>query len=422
MKFIEALKLKSKLFLLFLLITFGLVVLGLVGTLNIKSMKNRIDGLYFGTLIPVSELQDMLYTYNASIAPALYQAKYGSITSYELQQRVLSDLEKIKKLWQSYASHYKSSEEMAYVSYASDQIDATNAYFYKLLSALQNGKNPKKISVLLLDEKLKHINKVLKRIVDYEMRIAHLQRRNFRENYHNMMHMVAMILAAIIIGVLFITYYVFKSIQKEHTKLEIVTKKLKQTNKKLENASYTDSLTQLHNRRYFNYIYERELRRAKRDKKYITFMMVDIDYFKQYNDTYGHIAGDHTLQIVANVIKSCFRRPSDFVFRLGGEEFGILLLDTDEINSARLAKELCNKVKEQAIEHKSSQVADVVTVSVGVVSCIADESLDDEVLIRRADEMLYAAKESGRNRYMITSELLASGMSVSEIPHGVANF
>ncbi len=135
-------------------------------------------------------------------------------------------------------------------------------------------------------------------------------------------------------------------------------------------------------------------------------MMIDIDYFKQYNDTYGHIAGDHTLKIVAEVLRTTFRRPSDFVFRLGGEEFGVLVSDTDEIGSARLAKTLCEKVRQQQIEHNGSKVSRVVTVSVGVVSCIADESLDEELLLQRADAMLYAAKETGRNRYMITSDLL----------------
>ena len=254
--------------------------------------------------------------------------------------------------------------------------------------------------------KTEHINNVIKKLLDYEMSVARFERRTFLQNYHAMMRNMGLILAIIIFAVLFVTYSVFKSIQKEHTKLEAATKKLRMLNKKLENASYTDSLTGLHNRRYFNFIYERELRRAKREKKYVTFMMIDIDFFKQYNDTYGHIAGDHTLQIVAKVIKSCFKRPSDFVFRLGGEEFGVLLLDTDELNSARLAKELCKKVKEQGIEHKASKVADVVTISVGVVSCIADDMLDGDDLIRRADDMLYRAKEGGRDRYMITSEVI----------------
>ncbi len=422
MKYIEALKLKSKLLLLFVVITIGLLILGLMGMINTKEMKHRIDNLYFGTLMPVTELNEILYNYNASIAPAVYNIKYALISREVFEIDLKDSLTNIEKLWKSYTSHYKTSQELPYVNYVSQEIEKTNLYFYKVLGAAKQGIDLSKISVKLLESKVSHTNSVLKRLLNYEMDVARFNRQEFRKSYENTMQTIIGILVSIILSVLFVTYYVFKSIQKENAKLEIMAKKLKQANKKLENASYTDSLTGLHNRRYFNFIYERELKRARRDKKYITFMMIDIDFFKQYNDTYGHIAGDHALKIVAQVIKNCFRRPSDFVFRLGGEEFGVLLLDTDEINSARLAKELCKKVKEQAIEHKASLVAGAVTVSVGVVCCIADETLEDETLIRRADEMLYKAKESGRDRYMITSEVMSANMNVSEIPTGVANF
>ncbi len=105
----------------------------------------------------------------------------------------------------------------------------------------------------------------------------------------------------------------FKSIQADQTQLELATKKLKIANKKLENASYTDSLTGLHNRRYFNFIYERELKRAKRNHTYITFMMLDIDFFKQYNDTYGHVDGRLRTQVCGKKYsKILLKRPSDY--------------------------------------------------------------------------------------------------------------
>lgn len=188
-------------------------------------------------------------------------------------------------------------------------------------------------------------------------------------------------------------------------KLEITTKKLKRANKKLENVSYTDALTSLHNRRYFNLIYDRELKRAKRTKSYITFMMIDIDFFKQYNDTYGHIEGDFALKSVAKVLKDFLKRPSDYVFRLGGEEFGVILIDTDESNSARLAREICDGVRLREIKHESSKAHEFLTISIGVVCCVADEALNEEILISRADEMLYKAKESGRNGYVITTNV-----------------
>ncbi len=217
-------------------------------------------------------------------------------------------------------------------------------------------------------------------------------------------------------GILLVSLYVFLSIQKDHTKLEETTKKLRRANKKLENVSYTDVLTSLHNRRYFNLVYDKELKRAKRAKSYITFMMLDIDFFKQYNDTYGHIEGDYALKSVAKVLKDTLKRPSDFVFRLGGEEFGVLLTQTDESNSAKLARDICDAIRGRELVHESSKVNKFLTMSIGVVCCIADEALNEEILISRADEMLYEAKESGRDRYIITSNVSeAQAQSVGDV-------
>jgi diguanylate cyclase (GGDEF)-like protein len=137
-------------------------------------------------------------------------------------------------------------------------------------------------------------------------------------------------------------------------------------------------------------------------------MMLDIDYFKQYNDTYGHVEGDFALKSVAKVLKDTLQRPSDYVFRLGGEEFGVLLSETDESSSAKLAREICDAIRERKLKHENSKAGEFVTISIGVVCCIADDALNDEILISRADEMLYEAKESGRDRYVITSNVSAA--------------
>ena len=134
-------------------------------------------------------------------------------------------------------------------------------------------------------------------------------------------------------------------------------------------------------------------------------MMLDIDYFKQYNDTYGHIEGDFALKSVAKVLKDTLKRPGDFVFRLGGEEFGVLLTETAESNSAVMARNICDFVRGREIKHENSKVSEFVTISIGLACCIADEALDEEILITRADEMLYKAKDSGRDRYNITTNV-----------------
>ncbi len=403
MKFIETLKLKSRLFILFILIALGLVSVGVIGSLYVKSMKKNIDAVYFGALIPVSELNDILHTYNATLAKTIYKSQRLELSLSETSSEIENALFSIQTKWKSYRSHFKRDDEKEYVDYTSLEIQKTNLYFKRILHYALAGQDLSKLSVNTLEGKLFHITAVLEKLTHYEMNVAKYERKAFLQEYDAAVSTLGYVLSFIIILLLSISYYVFASIQYDHVRLEIATKKLKKANKKLERASYIDSLTNLYNRRYFNHIYEKTLKQARRDKSYITFMMLDIDFFKQYNDTYGHVAGDETLKQVSEVLQNSVRRPSDYVFRLGGEEFGVLLAKTDETNSARLAREICDNVRAQKIEHKNSKVHQYVTISIGVVCCIADEALNDELLISRADEMLYHSKDTGRDRYTITT-------------------
>ena len=405
MQFIEALKLRSKLFFLFVLITLGLIIVGIVGSMHINSMKKNIDSLYFGSLVPVTELSDIIQTYHIGLAATVQKATRAEISSSQTASSIEKSLLKIEKIWKEYESHFKRDDELQYLEYASLEIDSINNYFIRILKASLKDVNLSKLSLTVLEKKVSHIDIVIQKLINYEINIANYERKKFLQSYNNTIMQLGLVLLLIIIAILAISFYVFKSIQKDHTKLEEATKKLRRANKKLENVSYTDSLTGLHNRRYFNMIYERELKRAKRNNSYITFMMLDIDFFKQYNDTYGHIEGDAALKSVAKVLKDTLRRPADFVFRLGGEEFGVLLIQTDESNSAKLAREICDAVKGREIKHESSKVNQYLTMSIGVVCCVADDALNEDILISRADEMLYEAKETGRDRYIITSNV-----------------
>ena len=403
MQFIEALKLRSKLFFLFLLITVGLFALGFIGTNYVNAMKKNMDSLYFGSLIPVTELNEIVKTYSYDLAATVYKVRRDEISPSEAAFKIETSLNYINKKWQSYKSHFKTEEELYYLEYADLEIDRANNYFSKVLKAVKASKNLRHISITTLEKKVESIHNVLEKLINYEVNMANYERKKFLYTYDSILFKIGTSLGLIILGLLIILFYVFESIQKDQTRLEIAAKKLKLVNKKLENASYTDSLTNLHNRRYFNFIFDREVKRAKRNKTYITFMMLDIDYFKQYNDTYGHVEGDFALKSVAKVLKDTLKRPGDYVFRLGGEEFGVLLSDTDETNSANLAREICDAVRAREIKHEASKVNQFLTISIGVVCCIADDALEEDVLITRADEMLYEAKESGRDRYVITS-------------------
>ncbi len=408
MKFIEALKLRSRLLLLLAVITLGLVSIGVIGSLYVKNMKKSIDSVYFGSLIPVTELNDILHTYNMDLSKTIYKSQRLELSLSESASEIENALFRIQRKWQSYRSHYKRDDEKGYVDYTSVEIEKTNQYFRKILAYTLAGKDVSKISINTLEKKLFHITTVIEKLTHYEMSVAKYERRAFLKEYDKTLSSLGYALTIIILALLGSSYYVFSTIQEDHTRLENITKKLKKANKKLEHVSYVDPLTNLYNRRYFNHIYERELRQAKRDKSYITFMMLDIDFFKQYNDTYGHIAGDETLKVVAEVLQSTVKRPNDYVFRLGGEEFGVLLTKTDETNSARLAREICDTLRAKEIPHSGSKVNQFVTISIGVVCCVADEALENEILISRSDEMLYKTKDGGRDGYSITSNVMRS--------------
>ncbi|MGB3962337.1 MAG: diguanylate cyclase [Sulfurimonas sp.] len=405
MHFIEALRLRSRLFFLFLFITFGLIIIGILGGINTSSMKKNLDALYFGSLVPVTELNDILQTYHNGLAKNIYLARDLRMSPSELASKTQNATFKINNLWESYEKHFKRDNELQYVEYTTHEIEVINNYFTRISNAALDGEDMGKVSLSTLEYKISRIHNVIQKLINYEVKIAQHERRKFLDTYHKTMVQLVVILAIVIMSLMLVSYFVFRSIQKDQSRLEIATKRLKVANKKLENASYTDSLTSLHNRRYFNIVYDREMKRAKREKSYITFMMLDIDYFKQFNDTYGHIEGDFALKSVAKVLSNTLKRPTDFVFRLGGEEFGVLLTHTDETNSAKLARDICMAVKAREIKHETSKVGEYLSISIGVVCCIADDALNDEILLSRSDEMLYEAKNNGRDRYVITSNI-----------------
>ena len=166
--------------------------------------------------------------------------------------------------------------------------------------------------------------------------------------------------------------------------------------KHIEYLSITDELTQLYNRRFFNTKIEKEINRAKRENTYLSFLIMDIDYFKEFNDTYGHQKGDFALEEVSKVLKKYTNRSSDFAFRLGGEEFGIITrLEKEKI--IEFANNIKNEIEELHIEHKKSSISEYLTISIGITSRTGLDLLDSNTLYKEADDSLYLAKNKGRN-------------------------
>jgi len=174
------------------------------------------------------------------------------------------------------------------------------------------------------------------------------------------------------------------------------------TDKKIiEEISITDGLTNIYNRRHFNDFFPKFLNSARRENQFISFLIMDVDFFKQYNDTYGHQMGDDVLKIVADRLKESTHRSDDYCFRLGGEEFGLLFKSKNKEKAIEFANMILKSIESLKIEHKNSKVSCYVTVSIGLYSNYAMEITDVEDVYKKADKLLYKAKESGRNRVEI---------------------
>jgi len=248
MKFIEALKLRNRLFILFVITTVGLVSIGIVGAIHIKNMKKSIDSVYFSSLIPITELNDILRTYNVSLSKTVYKSQRGELSLSETASNIENALFNIQRKWKNYRSHFKRDDEKEYVNYTSIEIQATNHYFKRILKHTA-GDDLSKISISTLESKLFHITAVIEKLTHYELSMASYERKSFLQKYNVTISTLGYALSIVMFILLIISYYVFFSIQEDHTRLEIIAKKLKKANKKLEHVSYVDSLTNLYNRR-----------------------------------------------------------------------------------------------------------------------------------------------------------------------------
>ena len=172
----------------------------------------------------------------------------------------------------------------------------------------------------------------------------------------------------------------------------------------LSNLAIHDGLTGIYNRRYFDETLAREWKRTMREKAPLSLIMLDIDYFKKYNDTYGHQAGDECLRQVATTISGALRRPADMAARYGGEEFVVVLPNFKLKNSAKFGETIRAKIEALKMEHKQSDANPFITVSLGIASVVPSSISSYEELVGAADKALYSAKNKGRNRVCVAQD------------------
>jgi diguanylate cyclase (GGDEF)-like protein len=178
---------------------------------------------------------------------------------------------------------------------------------------------------------------------------------------------------------------------------KVTYQKLSENHGKLSEHAFLDGLTKLANRRYFDKVLESEVRRASREQSNIALLFCDVDYFKSYNDTYGHIKGDTCLRTISSIFREEFQRAGDFVARFGGEEFAIILSGSLANDAFESAEKLREHILAADIEHSGAPLGKI-SMSIGIASIVAPEANDSESLLSKADKALYKAKANGRNR------------------------
>lgn len=195
---------------------------------------------------------------------------------------------------------------------------------------------------------------------------------------------------------------------KVHLELRFLTQKvqeqaiaLQQANQELHRLANLDGLTAVANRRRFDEYLDQEWRRSQREQNPLALILCDIDYFKSYNDFYGHQAGDVCLKRVAQAIQNCIKRPADLVTRYGGEEFAIILPNTSSDGAVRVAQLIQSTIQQLSIAHHHSQVSSFITLSLGVSSQVPNSDHDAHALVAETDKALYIAKAKGRNTFYI---------------------
>jgi diguanylate cyclase (GGDEF)-like protein len=186
-----------------------------------------------------------------------------------------------------------------------------------------------------------------------------------------------------------------------HLTIHKLQQELEERNRELARLVNIDGLTQIANRRYFDTHLHQEWRRLAREQHPISLIFLDIDYFKLYNDHYGHQAGDECLKQVAQVFEHVARRPADLAARYGGEEFVILLPNTDERGAQHVTEEIQETLQQLQIPHELSAVSSYVTCSMGITCTIPTRTVSVERFVASADEAVYQAKTRGRNQIVL---------------------
>ena len=348
-----------KLLILPIIVIIAIIILSFVFSGKIHLLKKEIDLIYFGNFMPNHKLHIIKNDYRKII--------YTGKVSSSIQKDIL-------KYWDEYFRQYKTEEEKVIVK----KVDKQLRYAFR--------KNTKKE----YEKSLKNIDYLIKHEVD----AAYIQRKKFLQKYQDMQNYLFYTQITVIGLILIFTGYIIFQAMRQTRHLALLTEQYK-----IE--ANTDGLTKLYNRKYFDTIFKDLAQISYENNVKSVFVMIDIDYFKQYNDTYGHDAGDIALKKVAYVLDKCLDKEYEYTFRLGGEEFGLIIFNTNLKYVQYTLNNIQHEIKNLKIEHSASTTG-ILTLSMGVVMIDkTNYNLNHKTLYNAADKKLYYSKQNGRNRYTV---------------------
>ena len=370
----------------------GLLLITLLSYYSMGQIKNQIDTIHQENIAPAAMLAALNRHYIDGILIPLHRYQNRLIDASEGFEKLKNAHGLIEESWLDYESYnHPPQKQQAIISLGErikENLETVNL-LYHLLEA--NGRSA--VNEIVQKEFYRSTPELLAQIntlIDLEFEQAAIHRDEstaILEATKNILFFSLLILFSLAAGIF---YPIMKSIQRNDSTLRSL-------NDKLTEISITDSLTGVYNRRYFEMLFPKEVQTNRRRQDTLAFAMIDIDYFKRYNDTYGHQQGDEALKKVAAAMRDHLKRSEDYVFRLGGEEFVVFISHISEESAKLFFEKLKQSIQDLHIDH-SGNTHPYLTVSIGVtfVPQLREESPD--AIIRCADMALYEAKNSGRNK------------------------
>jgi len=378
---------------IFNILKFAIIIyLAFLVIFQIASMKKSLDFLYGNSLISISALNKANAIYHINIQNNIYQSITLNITPTQALLDMKNSLPIVEKIWKDYEKRFQYNDKSEYLEYALLEIGNINNYFKQINRWCSNIKNIQKLSLKEIDNKVAKADIIIQELLRYEHLMAQQERNKILLKFNNFIYQIILLL---IIGIFFIIKYIY-SINNKQLLLKKEFQKIASNCEMLDNLEYRDTLTSLYTRRYFNYIYKEKIYLAKENKSSIALIMLEIDYFPEYNSSYGFEQGDTLLNIIADILKDIIDEKNDFVFKFDSEVFRVLLTQTDEQKTIAFEKKILTKIKLKQIEHKGSKIDKYVTVSIGSAFSKIENTTTEYSLISKADKMLSISKDKNR--------------------------